>query len=71
MKKRGICPICEQPTTQHGTDAFAPFCSQRCADLDLGRWLKGSYSIAVPASPDEAEGLPTQSGENPDETSEN
>jgi hypothetical protein len=24
---------------------FAPFCSQRCADLDLGRWLKGSYVV--------------------------
>lgn len=24
---------------------FKPFCSRRCADVDLGRWLKGSYSI--------------------------
>lgn len=61
------CPICEQPTDQHGTMAFKPFCCQRCADLDLGRWLKGSYSVAVPASPDEAEGLPT----NTDEDDEN
>lgn len=54
------CPICRQATNQHGTTAFKPFCSQRCADLDLGRWLKGSYTITVPASPDETEGLPTQ-----------
>lgn len=69
--KKAACPMCEQPTTQHGTTAFAPFCSQRCADLDLGRWLKGSYTIAVPSSPDEAESLPTASSENPDEYDEN
>jgi len=24
---------------------FRPFCSKRCADIDLGRWLKGTYII--------------------------
>jgi endogenous inhibitor of DNA gyrase (YacG/DUF329 family) len=24
---------------------FKPFCSKRCADLDLGQWLKGGYAI--------------------------
>lgn len=34
------CPICEaKPALAN----FAPFCSKRCADIDLGRWLKGSY----------------------------
>ncbi len=37
------CPICGQPTRQR----YRPFCSKRCADIDLGRWLKGQY--AVPA----------------------
>lgn len=37
------CPICGKPAAP----AYRPFCSQRCADVDLGRWLKGSY--AVPA----------------------
>lgn len=35
------CPIC-------GKDAvprYRPFCSKRCADIDLGRWLTGSYVI--------------------------
>jgi endogenous inhibitor of DNA gyrase (YacG/DUF329 family) len=36
------CPICGKP----GVAKFTPFCSRRCADLDLGRWLKGSYAIA-------------------------
>ena len=35
------CPICKKPSD----DAAKPFCSKRCADIDLGRWLKGSYAI--------------------------
>ena len=37
------CPICGRPTET----AFRPFCSKRCADIDLQRWLSGRY--AVPA----------------------
>ena len=36
------CPICENRPS-HPT--FKPFCSKRCADVDLSRWLKGSYAI--------------------------
>ena len=39
------CPICGRPAT----DADAPFCSKRCADVDLNRWLGGVYR--VPAEP--------------------
>ena len=35
------CAICEKPVER----AYFPFCSKRCADLDLHRWLKGSYAI--------------------------
>lgn len=35
------CPICGKPTVQ----ATRPFCSKRCADLDLARWLNGSYAV--------------------------
>ena len=45
------CPICSKPEAE----GFKPFCSKRCADIDLGRWLKGGYAIpgppADPASP--------------------
>lgn len=37
------CPICNSETDRR----FRPFCSRRCADVDLGRWLTGAY--AVPA----------------------
>jgi endogenous inhibitor of DNA gyrase (YacG/DUF329 family) len=38
------CPICGKPSAR----AAYPFCSKRCADVDLNRWLSGSY--AIPAS---------------------
>ena len=38
------CPICGKPATE----AAKPFCSRRCADIDLGRWLKGGYAIPGP-----------------------
>lgn len=41
------CPICSKPSVR----AFHPFCSKRCADIDLNRWLTGAY--AIPASSDE------------------
>jgi len=41
--KNGKCPACgkiRQPD-------YRPFCSKRCADLDLGRWLNEAYRIPV------------------------
>lgn len=35
------CPICGKPSDPK----YRPFCSRRCADLDLGRWLRGDYVI--------------------------
>ncbi|MBP2297381.1 DNA gyrase inhibitor YacG [Azospirillum picis] len=43
------CPICGRPTEP----ATRPFCSKRCADIDLSRWLGGVYRIEGPeSSPD-------------------
>jgi uncharacterized protein len=36
------CPICGK----EAVEAYRPFCSKRCADIDLARWFKGSYGIA-------------------------
>ena len=41
------CPVCGKPADA----AYAPFCSRRCADIDLGRWLKGDY--AIPGRPED------------------
>jgi hypothetical protein len=43
------CPICGKETVK----AYRPFCSKRCADVDLGKWFGGDY--AVPSQdPEEA-----------------
>jgi len=39
--KRSKCPICDRPADAK----YRPFCSKRCADVDLARWLSGSYAI--------------------------
>ena len=35
------CPVCKKPADEK----YRPFCSRRCADVDLGRWLGGAYRI--------------------------
>ena len=43
------CPICKKPSVP----AYRPFCSRRCADVDLAHWLRGDYAIpGEPANPD-------------------
>jgi hypothetical protein len=44
-----LCPICGKPAERQ----LRPFCSRRCADVDLNRWLSGVY--AVPATADDEE----------------
>jgi len=45
------CPICRKPADPK----YRPFCSRRCADVDLGRWLTGGYVIlAQDDDPEEA-----------------
>jgi uncharacterized protein len=41
MPSRRRCPVCGKPAAAR----HRPFCSPRCADIDLGRWLKGVYRI--------------------------
>jgi hypothetical protein len=43
------CPVCRKPAVP----ALRPFCSERCRQVDLGRWLAGDY--AIPAEPDGGE----------------
>jgi hypothetical protein len=50
------CPVCGKPRDAD----YRPFCSRRCADIDLGRWLSESYSMPMPDNeaaidPDEQE----------------
>lgn len=55
------CPICGKPPVER----YRPFCSARCADADLGRWLTGAYAIPVPddeLDPDDLDALPPGHG---------
>jgi endogenous inhibitor of DNA gyrase (YacG/DUF329 family) len=53
------CPICRKPADPR----YRPFCSRRCADIDLGRWLTGGY--ALPAQDDDPEEAADQTREPP------
>lgn len=58
--KKRKCPICGRPTLA----AFTPFCSKRCADADLARWLKGAYAI-----PGEVASEPEKDADEPEKPS--
>jgi uncharacterized protein len=49
LRRQQMCPICGKPADKQRR----PFCSKRCADVDLNRWLSGVY--AVPVTEDEEE----------------
>jgi endogenous inhibitor of DNA gyrase (YacG/DUF329 family) len=54
------CPICGKPRDQ----TFRPFCSKRCADVDLNRWLKGIYAVPVTENDDEdGDGVKDEQGD--------
>ena len=53
LRKTVPCPECGRPSHRE----HYPFCSNRCRDLDLSRWLTGAYAIPV-----------AQDEDNPDDT---
>jgi hypothetical protein len=55
----GRCPICGKPAMA----ASKPFCSKRCGDIDLARWLSGGYAIAGGAADADEDGDDTAAGE--------
>ena len=49
QRKKRKCPICDKPTAED----YKPFCSVRCQQVDLNRWLDGSYRIETNERPGE------------------
>lgn len=47
VKRLARCPICSKPAME----AYRPFCSKRCADVDLNRWLGGQYALPAEEEP--------------------
>lgn len=52
LRKPRPCPECRRPSQRE----HYPFCSDRCRNLDLARWLNGAY--AIPVSEDETKAEP-------------
>jgi uncharacterized protein len=48
-RRQKKCPICGRPP--EAGSASAPFCSRRCADEDLRRWLTGAYRVPTAEAP--------------------
>lgn len=52
--QRHACPICRRPLPEAPeARRFRPFCSRRCADVDLHRWLTGAYRVETDEAPGE------------------
>jgi len=61
VRTQAECPVCGKPAEQK----HRPFCSKRCANIDLGRWLKESYRVPTdepPVEGDEPLDRPTGQG---------
>jgi endogenous inhibitor of DNA gyrase (YacG/DUF329 family) len=62
--KNPKCPNCGAPAAVE----FKPFCSKRCADLDLGRWLNEDYRIPTNEAPSDVPGdMPGEDGSGEDD----
>ncbi len=61
MSESAKCPICGKPAVQPNR----PFCSKRCADVDLNRWLSGVYTVPVVEEEDE-DGTPRSNEPGPE-----
>lgn len=54
------CPMCKRPSETR----WRPFCSRRCADVDLHRWLSEGYRI--PVEPSSEDGAPAEAPDDDD-----
>jgi endogenous inhibitor of DNA gyrase (YacG/DUF329 family) len=54
LRPRRPCPECGKPSARE----TYPFCSTRCKDMDLNRWLKGAYVITARDDEEETDGDP-------------
>jgi endogenous inhibitor of DNA gyrase (YacG/DUF329 family) len=64
VQSEAKCPICGRP----GVETYRPFCSRRCADVDLARWLGGGYAIPVADGDDDEDGSQPAGEARQDET---
>ena len=53
------CPICKKPSAPRAENASFPFCSTRCRQVDLGKWLGEEYRVPDRAEEDAEDERPT------------
>jgi endogenous inhibitor of DNA gyrase (YacG/DUF329 family) len=51
------CPICHRPASPRSQNEAAPFCSPRCKQIDLGKWLSEGYRVPTDEEPEDANGV--------------
>jgi uncharacterized protein len=55
------CPTCRTPAPFDKTlNAFRPFCSERCKDIDFGAWATEQYAVAAQPDPSDLDELEAQ-----------
>jgi len=59
LRTMASCPICSKPAAPRERNPAAPFCSARCKQIDLGRWLTEEYRVPSEDAPGD-EGEPTR-----------
>jgi uncharacterized protein len=47
--RASLCALCGKPQVER----YTPFCSKRCSDVDLNRWLSGVYAVPAPPTDDD------------------
>lgn len=48
------CPACGGTSVYHPSNAYRPFCSERCKNLDMGAWASEAFRMPTEAPPDDA-----------------
>lgn len=56
--KMVVCPGCGGPSVYAPANAYRPFCSERCKDIDLGAWASEGFRLPADAPPDDDFGDP-------------
>ena len=60
------CPICKKPSSGRATNPSYPFCSPRCRQVALGKWLGEEYRVADRPSDEAEDELPSLDAPDPD-----
>lgn len=59
VKPNLLCPICQKISERRPQNRFYPFCSARCRQVDLGKWLGEEYRVASQPAEEQEDELPT------------